>query len=136
MEQLDTGKVSLCLKDGLYLHAVIYTNSELVERDLVPIADYLDRFTSPIPALLERTGCYAISIPVQIAMLQQAKQRLKAIAFIERNHKDVILTRIAANTYFRDIAVKSFYDKQEALNWLSQHFCPAPLIQNTQSNVY
>jgi hypothetical protein len=136
MEPLDTGKVSLSFKDGQYLHAVIYTNSELVEQDIGPIVNYLDRFTSPLPALLERKGCYAISIPVQIAMLQQAKHRIKAIAFIERNHKDVILTRIAANTYFKDIAVKSFYDREEALNWLSQHFCPTHLIQDRQSNTY
>jgi hypothetical protein len=134
MEQLDTGKVTLCIKDAQYLHAVIYTNDELVEQDIKPVTDYLDRFTSPLPAIIERKGHYAIALSVQIAMLQQTKRRLKAVAFIERNHKDVIMTRIAANTYFKDIAVKSFYDKEEAVTWLSQHFYSTPLMPDAQDS--
>jgi hypothetical protein len=134
MEQLDTGNVTLCIEDGQYLHAVIYTNDELVEQDIKPITDYLDRFSHPLPAMIERKGRYAIAIPVQIAMLQQTKRRLKAAAFIERDHKDVMMTRIAATTYFKDIAVKSFYDKKEALNWLSQYFYSTPLMPDAQSS--
>jgi hypothetical protein len=88
------------------------------------------------PAMIERKGRYAIAIPVQIAMLQQTKQRLKAVAFIERDHKDAMMTRIAASTYFKDITVKSFYDKEEALNWLSQHFISTPLMPDAQSSAY
>lgn len=132
METLDTGKVTLSIKEGHYLHAVIYTNGELVEDDIKPVTDYLDRFAVPLPALIERKGRYAIAIPVQIAMLQQTKMRLKAVAFIERDHKDVIMTRIAANTYFKDIAVKSFYDKDEAISWLSKHFYQTPLIPDAK----
>ncbi len=132
MEKLDTGKVTLGIENGQYLHAVIYTNDELAEEDIKPVTDYLDRFTSPLPAVIERKGKYSIAIPVQIAMLQQTKRRLKAVAFIERDHKDVILTRIAANTYFRDIPVKSFYDGNEAISWLSQFFYPTPLMPKTQ----
>jgi hypothetical protein len=66
-------------------------------------------------------------------MLQQTKRRLKAVAFIERDHKDVIMTRIAANTYFKDIAVKSFYDKDTAISWLSQHFYREPLLSAAQN---
>ncbi|MES9925076.1 MAG: hypothetical protein ABW152_13345 [Candidatus Thiodiazotropha endolucinida] len=134
MEPLDTGKVSLCIEDGRYLHAVIYTNGELAEQDIKPVTDYLDRFTLPLPTLIVRKGRYAISIPVQIAMLQQTKRRLKAVAFIERDHKDVIMTRIAANTYFKDIPVKSFYDEEEAVNWLSQHFYQTPLMTDAQNS--
>jgi hypothetical protein len=134
MEQFDTGKVTLCVKDGQYLHAVIYTNGELVQQDIKPVTDYLDRFTSPLPAMIERKGHYAIAIPVQIAMLQQTKRRLKAVAFIERDHKDAIMTRIAASTYFKDIAVKSFYEKEEAITWLSQHFYSKPLMPDAQNS--
>jgi hypothetical protein len=132
METIDTGKVTLSIENGQYLHATIYTNGELAEEDIKPVTDYLDRFTSPLPAIIERKGSYSIAIPVQIAMLQQTKRRLKAVAFIERDHKDVILTRIAANTYFKDIAVKSFYDKSEAISWLSQYFYPTPLMPDAQ----
>ncbi|MEW8026229.1 MAG: hypothetical protein AB2792_14920 [Candidatus Thiodiazotropha sp.] len=134
MEAIDTGKVSLSIEDGHYLHAVIYTNGELAEQDIKPVTDYLDRFTVPLPALIERKGRYAISIPVQIAMLQQTRLRLKAVAFVERDHKDVIMTRIAANTYFKDIPVKSFYDEEEAVSWLSQHFYQTPLLPDAQNS--
>lgn len=133
METFDTGKVSFRIEDDRYLHAVIYTNGELSAEDIKPVTDYLDLFTLPLPALIERKGRYAISIPVQIAMLQQTKRRLKAVAFLERDHKDVIMTRIAASTYFKDIAVKSFYDKGEAINWLSQHFHQEPLLSSEQN---
>ncbi|MES9972605.1 MAG: hypothetical protein ABW092_21425 [Candidatus Thiodiazotropha sp.] len=131
---LDTGKVTLCIEDGHYLHAVIYTNDELEEQDIKPVTDYLDRFNSPLPALIERKGRYAISIPVQIALLRQTKSRLKAVAFIERDHKDVIMTRIAASTYFRDIPVKSFFDREEAIDWLSQHYYQTPLLSDAQNS--
>ncbi|MES9947073.1 MAG: hypothetical protein ABW080_19140 [Candidatus Thiodiazotropha sp.] len=134
MDMLDTGKVTLCIVDGHYLHAVIYTNGELEEQDIKPVTDYLDRFNAPLPALMERKGRYSISIPVQIAMLQQTKSRLKAVAFIERDHKDVIMTRIAASTYFKDIAVKSFFDMDQAIDWLSQHFYQTPLLPDAQNS--
>jgi hypothetical protein len=134
MEQIDTGKVTLCIEDGQYLHAVIYTDGELLEQDIKPVTDYLDRFTSPIPAIIERKGRYAISIPVQIAMLRQTKQRLNAVAFIERDHKDVVMTRIAASTYFKDIPVKSFYEKKEAISWLSKYFYSKPLMPDAQNS--
>jgi len=60
--------------------------------------------------------------------MQQTKHRLKAVAYIERNHRDVIMTRIAANTYFRDVEVKSFYNREDALRWLSAFFSGTPLI--------
>jgi hypothetical protein len=131
MDSLDTGKVSFRIEDGRYLHGVIYTNEELSEQDIKPVTNYLDQFPQPLPALIERKGRYAISIPVQIAMLQQTKRRLKAVAFVERDHKDVIMTRIAASTYFKDIAVKSFYEKGEAISWLSKHFYLEPLLSTT-----
>ncbi|MCU7816976.1 MAG: hypothetical protein KZQ81_17705 [Candidatus Thiodiazotropha sp. (ex Rostrolucina anterorostrata)] len=94
---------------------------------------YLNIFNNPIPALIERKGRYSISVRVQIAMLQQTKHRLKAVAFIERDHKDVIMTRIAASTYFKDVAVKSFYDQKEAVIWLSHYFSPTPLLADAQN---
>ena len=128
MEKKDTGKVQLQVVDNRYLHAVIYTDSEITEHDIGPVTDFLDQFQAPVPALLERKGHYSISILVQIAMMQQTRHRLMAVAFIERHHRDVIMTRIAASTYFRDIPVKSFYDRDEALAWLSQFFSGHPLL--------
>lgn len=128
MVSTDTGKVRLRVVDNHYLHAEIYTDGEIVEQDIAPVTRFLDQFDAPVPALIERTGLYAISVLVQIAMMRQTKRRLKAAAFIERNHTDVVLTRIAASTYFRDVAVKSFYDREEAVEWLSQFFSEAPLI--------
>jgi hypothetical protein len=110
------------------LHAEIYTEDEITEADIPPVTEFLDQFETPVPALIERQGHYAISVLVQIAMMQQTKHRLKAVAYVERNHRDVILTRIAANTYFRDVEVKSFFDSDEALNWLTQFFPEQPLL--------
>ena len=127
MDTKDTGKVRLSIVDDSYLHAVIYTNEEIVESDISPVTDFLDQFGDPIPALIERRGSYSISVLVQISMMQQTKHRLKAVAYIERNHRDVIMTRIAANTYFRDVEVKSFYDRDQAIEWLKQFFSSEPL---------
>ena len=132
MEKKDTGKVRLDVVDNRYLRAVIYTDDEITEDDIAPVTDFLDQFSVPVPALIERAGHYSISVLVQIAMMQQTKHRLKAVAFIERNHRDVILTRIAASTYFRDVVVKSFYDRGEAVKWLKQYFSATPLIPEAQ----
>ena len=128
MQNLDTGKLTLSIEDNRYVSAVIYTNDELVKDDIHPITSFLDQFGGPIPALIERKGHYSISLLVQIAMMQQTKSRLKAVAFVERDHRDALMTRIASNTYFREIEVKSFYNKQEAVEWLMQHHAPSPLL--------
>ena len=128
MESRDTGKVRLRVVDNRYLHAEIYTEDEITETDIAPVTEFLDQFEEPVPALIERQGHYSISVLVQIAMMQQTKHRLKAVAYVERNHRDVIMTRIAANTYFRDVEVKSFFDRDEAFNWLSQYFSEQPLL--------
>lgn len=127
MDSTDTGKVKLDIVDGNYLHGVIYTDEEIVENDIPPVTNFLDQFSEPIPALIERKGSYSISVLVQIAMMQQTKHRLKAVAYIERNHRDAIMTRIAASTYFRDVQVKSFFDRDKAIEWLAQFF-PAEAI--------
>jgi hypothetical protein len=44
-------------------------------------------------------------------MLQQTKNRVKAVAFVERNNRNALMTRIAANTYFKDTEVRSFFNK-------------------------
>jgi hypothetical protein len=136
MESKDTGKVRLRVADGNYLHAEIYTEGEITEQDIKPVTDFLDQFDAPIPTLIERKGHYSISVLVQIAMMQQTKHRLKAVAYIERNHRDVIMTRIAASTYFRDVEVKSFYDSKEALNWLAQFFTEEPLRPTAPSKIH
>jgi hypothetical protein len=131
MDSTDTGKVKLDIVDGNYLHSVIYTDEEIVESDIAPVTNYLDQFSDPIPALIERKGSYSISVLVQIAMMQQTKHRLKAVAYIERNHRDAIMTRIAASTYFRDVPVKSFFDQDKAINWLTQYFPAEPITSET-----
>ena len=135
MENTDTGKVKLRVVDNHYLHVEIYTDVEITKEDIKPVTDFLDQFSAPVPALIERAGHYSISVFVQIAMLQQTKERLQAVAYIERNHRDSILTRIAASTYFRDIPVKSFFDRDEALEWLSQYFTEKPLIPENEDKV-
>jgi hypothetical protein len=132
MENKDTGKVRLNVVDDRYLRAVIYTDDEITEDDISPVTDFLDQFSGPVPALIEREGHYSISVLVQIAMMQQTRHRLKAVAFIERNHRDVIMTRIAASTYFRDVDVKSFYDRSEAIKWLRQFFSTTPLLSEAK----
>ncbi|MCU7915092.1 MAG: STAS/SEC14 domain-containing protein [Candidatus Thiodiazotropha sp. (ex Gloverina cf. vestifex)] len=134
MDTIDTGKVRLDIVDNSYIHAVIYSDEEIIESDIKPVTNFLDQFTDPVPALIERQGQYSISVLVQISMMQQTKHRLKAVAYIERNHRDVIMTRIAASTYFRDVEVKSFYDQEEAIEWLKQFFPATPLITETQKS--
>lgn len=127
MDSIDTGKVRLRIADDRYLHAEIYTEGEITDQEIDPVIQFLDQFDSPVPALIERQGHYSISVLVQIALMQQTRHRLKAVAYIERNHRDVIMTRIAASTFFRDVEVKSFYDRDEALQWLSRFFTDQPL---------
>ncbi|MCG8489931.1 MAG: STAS/SEC14 domain-containing protein [Chromatiales bacterium] len=128
MQNIDTGKINLSLEDNRYVIAVIYTNEEIEKEDVKSVTDYLDQFKEPIPILIERTGHYSISVMVQIVMLQQTKNRLKAAAFVERNNRDALMTRIAANTYFKDIEVKSFFEKQEAVAWLTDNYATEPLL--------
>lgn len=135
MDSKDTGKVRLRIVDNNYLHAEIYTEEEIAEQDIKPVTDFLDQFDAPVPTLIVRKGHYSISVLVQIAMMQQTKHRLKAVAYIERNHRDVIMTRIAANTYFRDVEVKSFYQQDEALEWLSRFFTEEPLRPASESEM-
>jgi hypothetical protein len=135
MESKDTGKVRLRVVDNRYLHIEIYTDDELTRDEIEPITDFLDQFDKPVPALIERQGRYSISLLVQIAMMKQTKHRLRAVAYIERDHIDAVMSRIAANTYFREVEVKSFYDRSEALEWLSQYFTGAPLIPQSQDQV-
>jgi hypothetical protein len=111
MQNIDTGKMILSVEDNRYVSAVIYTNEEIEKADVKSITDYLDQFKPPIPILIERTGHYSISVRIQIVMLQQTKNRVKAIAFVERNNRDALMTRIAANTYFKDTEVRSFFNK-------------------------
>ncbi|MCG7984278.1 MAG: hypothetical protein JAY90_16190 [Candidatus Thiodiazotropha lotti] len=131
MQNIDTGKVTLSLQDNRYVLAVIYTNDEIEKEDVKPVTDYLDQFKEPIPILIERAGHYSISVMVQIVMLQQTKNRLKAAAFVERNNRDVLMTRIAANTYFKDIEVKSFFEKQQAVAWLTENHATEPLLADS-----
>ncbi|MEW8625542.1 MAG: hypothetical protein AB2551_07315 [Candidatus Thiodiazotropha sp.] len=128
MQNIDTGKITLSLEDNRYVNAVIYTDEEIEKEDVKSVTDYLDHFQEPIPILIERTGHYSISVMVQIVMLQQTKNRLKAAAFVERNNRDALMTRIAANTYFKDIEVKSFFEKQEAVAWLTDNYATEPLL--------
>jgi hypothetical protein len=135
MKSKDTGKVRLNSTDAGYLHAEIYADGDITEDDIPPVIGFLDQYKEPVPALIERQGHYSISIVVQIAMMQQTHDRLKAVAFVERNHRDVILSRIAASTYFRDIPVKSFFEREPAIAWLMQFCNPTslePKRQNTQ----
>jgi len=132
MKSKDTGKVRLNNMDEGYLHAEIYADGDITEDDIPPVTEFLDQYKDPVPALLERQGHYSISILVQIAMMQQTRHRLKAVAFIERNHRDVILSRIAASTYFRDIPVKSFFEREPAVEWLMQFCSSSPLEPKTR----
>ncbi len=128
MQNIDTGKIALSVENSRYVNAVIYTNEEIEKGDVKSVTDYLDQFKEPVPILIERKGHYSISVMVQIVMLQQTKNRLKAAAFVERNNRDALMTRIAANTYFKDIEVKSFFEKQEAVAWLTEKYATEPLL--------
>jgi hypothetical protein len=132
MQNVDTGKISLSIEDNRYVSAVIYTSGEIKKADVKAVTDYLDQFDQPIPIVIERTGHYSISVRVQIIMLQQTKNRLNAAAFVERNRRDVLMTRIAASTYFKDIEVRSFFDKPQAVAWLTENFADQPLLKTEQ----
>lgn len=132
MQNIDTDKISLSIEENRYVHAVVHTDDELVKDDIKSIIDYLEQFNEPIPILIERKSRYSISIFAQIQIMQQTKSRLKAAAFIERDHRDALMTRIASSTYFQSIAVKSFYNRQEAVEWLMQNYATSPLISSDE----
>jgi hypothetical protein len=132
MQNIDTDKITLCIEENHYVHAVVQTDDELGKDDIKSITDYLDQFNEPIPILIERKSRYSISILAQIQMMQQTKSRLKAAAFIERDHRDALMTRTASTTYFKSIAVKSFYNRQKAIEWLMQNYATSPLVSNDE----
>ena len=120
MESIDTGKLSIRIGDNLYLHTVVYTDQELTSDDIPEVVRFLDQFDAPLLILLERRGNYSLAPLVQVVMYQQTKYRLEAVAFLDRDERDANLTRIAADTYLQHTRVRSFFDKEEAVNWLRQ----------------
>ena len=127
MEQLDTEKLILRVVDNKYLHLIIHTDEEISADDIPAVVEFLDQFDEPVPILIERQGNYSISAVVQMAMYTGTKKRLKAVAFLDRHHQDVFLTNIAKVSYFQHIKVRSFYKKEDAVEWLNASFCTAPL---------
>ncbi len=120
MEILETEKFTLQAVDGSHLRFTIFTDGEITKDDIPPTLEFMDQYHAPVPVLLVREGSYTLSVLVLIALRREAKRRIKAMAFIDRNHKDTILTKIAKQTYMKDARVKSFDNEQDALDWLAQ----------------
>ncbi len=120
MEILETEKLTLQAVDETHLKLTIFTDGEITKDDIPPVIEFMDQYHAPTPVLLVREGSYILSLLVLIALRQEAKRRIKAMAFIDRNHKETILTKIAKQTYMKDARVKSFDNEQDALDWLAQ----------------
>lgn len=127
MNKLDTGKLTIQVVGDRYLHMVIYTDGELTSHDIPAVIGFLDQFDGPVPALVERAGNYSISAQVQMELYTQAKRRLKAAAYVDRNRREAVLTKLAAETYFKHTRVRSFLDRQQAVEWLERSYCTAPI---------
>ena len=120
MERLETDKFKLEIVGETHLKLAIFTNDEITKEDIPPVLEFMDQFAAPVPVLLIRKGTYSLSVLVQISLYREAKKRIKAMAYVDRNHKDTVLTEIARNTYMKGAKVRSFQDEQDALNWLAQ----------------
>lgn len=131
MEQLDTGKLMLRVVNNKYLHLTIHTDEEITAEDIPAVVEFLDQFDEPVPILIERQGDYSISAIVQMAMYRGTKKRLKAVAFLDRHHQDTFLSNIAKVSYFQHTKVRSFYKKEDALEWLNTSFCSEPIKRNS-----
>lgn len=127
MDRLETDKLTLLVVEGKYLHLTIHSDEEITLEDVPAVVEFLDQFTEPVPILIERRGRYSISAAVQIAMYKGTKRRLKAVAYLERDYLDSLLTRIARVSYFQHTKVKSFYDREDAVEWLKSAFNSAPI---------
>lgn len=130
MDRLDTEKLRLCLVDNQYLHLTIHTDEEITSEDIPSVVEFLDQFNEPVPILIERQGNYSISAKVQMAMYKGTRRRIKAVAYLDRHHRDSFLTKIAKVTYFQHARVMSFYRKQDAVEWLKLFYCTTPIKPN------
>jgi len=131
MDRLDTRKLVLFIVGNQYLHLIIHTDEEITTEDVPAVVDFLDQFDQPVPLLIERQGNYSISTAVQMAMYKGTHKRLKAVAFLDRNHRDSFLSKIAKVSYFQHTKVRSFLNKKDAVAWLKQNYCVAPIIPNS-----
>lgn len=120
MDRLETDKFTLEVVDNTYLRLSIFTNDEITREDIPPVLQFMDQFLDPTPVLLVREGAYSLSVIVQISLFLDVKNRISAMAYVDRNHKETVLTKIAKNTYMKDAKVRSFKKETEALEWLSQ----------------
>ena len=120
MEILETEKFTLQAVDETHLKLTVFTDGEITKEDIPPVLEFMDQFSAPVPILLVREGSYMLSVLVQISLYREVKEHVKAIAYVDRNHKETVLTKIAKNTYMKDAKVKSFNNEQDALNWLAQ----------------
>lgn len=126
MNRLRTNKLDLRVVNGEYLHLTVFTDDEINTEDIPAVVAFLDQFDRPVPILIERKGSYSISVRVQMAMYTGTKSRLKAVAYVDRDHRDTLLSRIAQATYFKHTIVKSFQNESSAVNWL-RSYCDEPI---------
>ncbi len=118
MNKIKTDKFTLEAVEDSYLKLSIFASNEIVKEDIPDVLEFMDQFSSPAPVLLIRESVYSLSVMVQISLFLEAKRRICAIAYIDRNHKETVLTKIAKNTYFKDAKVRSFRSEADAIAWL------------------
>jgi len=119
MDKLETDKFTLEVVDESYLKLTIFSNDQIDKEDIPPVLGFMDKLSSPAPVLLVREGSYSLSVIVQISLYRETKKRISAIAYVDRNYKETVLTKIAKTTYMKAAKVRSFSTETDALDWLS-----------------
>ncbi|MES9935187.1 MAG: hypothetical protein ABW153_02015 [Sedimenticola sp.] len=120
MEMIDTGKVQVASEGDQYLLFTFYSHGEVTTADALQIRKYLDRFNGQVPILIHRKASYSLATDVQLMLMKEAGARFSAAAYMERGHQDVALTNLAKATYMKDVRVRSFWKKGDAIAWLNQ----------------
>lgn len=121
MELLDTGRIRIEPKEGMYLHFSVYQEGEISEKDVLLVRDYIDQFDGKVSFLVTRDDLYWLSAGAQKIMYRDAGSRVKAVVYIDRTQTDKILSLYAESTYLSSVTVSSFDKIEKACEWISQY---------------
>lgn len=130
MDFLDTGRIRVEPKEGMYLHFSLYAEGELPKEDITLVRTYIDQFDGKVSFLVTRDSVYSLSAGAQKILFKDAASRVKAVAYVDRSHADKILSKHADATYLRGVDVCSFNTLENALKWLSR-FGPLPQMKSS-----
>ena len=93
---------------------------EISEMDLFEIWDHLEEgLKIPVPILSTFDKCYTSSPEAQLQYGSVAKKYYSAIALVDEDNT-MTSEETENNVFFKDVSVKVFSSKEDAITWLKQ----------------